>query len=111
MAVNFGYSINKSTCIDLDTAPKAMESFLLIHEPTFSRCIGCGSCTATCSSGQFTSLNLRLIQLKISRGETAGLLSEIQKCMLCGKCQMVCPRGVNTRHVVLSIHRALQLFS
>ena len=24
-------------------------------------------------------------------------------CMLCGKCSMVCPRGINTRHLILSI--------
>ena len=111
MAVQFGYSINKSTVIDMDSAPRAMESYLLMHDPSFGRCIGCGCCTATCSSGAYTSLNLRLIQLKIRRGETAGLLQEINKCMLCGKCQMVCPRGVNTRHLVLSIQRALQLLS
>mgnify|MGYP000895455930 CR=1 FL=1 len=111
MAVQFGYSINKSNTIDMDTAPRAMESYLLLHEPSFARCIGCGCCTATCSSGVFTQLNLRQIQLRIRRGETQGLLPEIQKCMLCGKCQMVCPRGVSTRNVVLSIQRALQLLS
>jgi heterodisulfide reductase subunit C len=25
--------------------------------------------------------------------------------MLCGKCQLICPRGINTRHIVLAIHK------
>jgi heterodisulfide reductase subunit C len=32
------------------------------------------------------------------------------KCMLCGKCQLVCPRGVNLRNLILSIHTALETF-
>ncbi len=30
------------------------------------------------------------------------------KCMLCGKCQLVCPRGVNLRNLILAIHNALE---
>jgi heterodisulfide reductase subunit C len=30
------------------------------------------------------------------------------KCMLCGKCQLVCPRGVSLRNLVLTIHHALE---
>jgi heterodisulfide reductase subunit C len=30
--------------------------------------------------------------------------------MLCGKCQLACPRGVNTRNVILTIQRALEAF-
>jgi Fe-S oxidoreductase len=29
----------------------------------------------------------------------------MSNCMLCGKCTMVCPRGINTRHLILSICR------
>ena len=29
----------------------------------------------------------------------------LQACMLCGKCTMVCPRGINTRHLILSLCR------
>ena len=32
---------------------------------------------------------------------------EINKCMLCGKCRLVCPRGINTRGVVMLIKRKL----
>jgi heterodisulfide reductase subunit C len=44
----------------------------------------------------------------VMRGQTATVHAEAGKCMLCGKCQMACPRGVNTRNVLLAIHRCTQ---
>ena len=32
---------------------------------------------------------------------------ELSKCMLCGKCRLVCPRGINTREIVLTIKKHL----
>jgi Fe-S oxidoreductase len=29
----------------------------------------------------------------------------ISGCMLCGKCTMVCPRGIKTRHLILTVNR------
>ena len=34
--------------------------------------------------------------------------SKLKKCMLCGKCILVCPRGVNTRNVVILAKKAFQ---
>ncbi|MBQ5996678.1 MAG: 4Fe-4S dicluster domain-containing protein [Bacteroidales bacterium] len=108
--VNFGFTINKSTRIDYDQASKDVSRYVIAHEPSALLCIGCGCCTATCSAGQFTPFNLRRIQLQVHRGELARLEQETEKCMLCGKCQMVCPRGVNTRHLVMTIHKAMTLY-
>jgi len=50
-------------------------------------------------------------KVKKLRAEVArlqDLKKEIEKCMLCGKCQLVCPRGVNLRNLILSIHSALE---
>jgi succinate dehydrogenase/fumarate reductase-like Fe-S protein len=44
----------------------------------------------------------------LRRGETHQLKQEIRKCMFCGKCQLVCPRGVNLRNVILRINRAIE---
>ena len=103
--MDFGYSINQSQKIDLDKASKDVAAHVLRHEPSFASCIGCGTCMATCSAGRFTSFNLRMQQLMAMRGQTTKIHSEIEKCMLCGKCQMLCPRGVNTRNVALALHR------
>ena len=101
----FGYHINQSSKIDLDLASREIAAQMLRYEPSFASCIGCGTCMATCSAGQFTSFNLRQLQLMVMRGQTNRVHAETEKCMLCGKCQMICPRGVNTRNVVLALHR------
>jgi heterodisulfide reductase subunit C len=103
--MNFGYSINQSHKIDLDKTSRDVAVRVLQHEPSFAACIGCGTCMATCSAGRFTAFNLRQLQLMVMRGQTGKLRAEAEKCMLCGKCQLICPRGVNTRNVVLAIHR------
>jgi heterodisulfide reductase subunit C len=29
--------------------------------------------------------------------------------MFCGKCQLVCPRGVNLRNLIIAIHDSLEI--
>jgi heterodisulfide reductase subunit C len=104
---DWGYSILKGRQIDFENNDFSISKFVAQHEPSFKWCIGCGSCTATCSAARFTDFNPRKINLLIQRGETKDLAEEIAKCMLCGKCQLVCPRGINTRNVIQNIKRAL----
>ena len=100
----FGYSINQSSKIDLDRVSRDFAMRVLRDEPSLASCVGCGSCVATCSAGRFTPFSLRKLQLMAKRGLTDNIRAEAEKCMLCGKCQMICPRGVNTRNLVLAIH-------
>lgn len=106
--VDFGYKIQADRQIDLDKVDKWLADYIMQHEPAFNTCIACGGCTATCSSGNFTQLNLRKIQHMIKRGETENLKKEISACMLCGKCQLVCPRGINTRRIIMLIRAGLE---
>ena len=71
------------------------------------RCIGCGACTALCTAGNLTSFNFRKVHTLVRRGEYEGAYEEMNKCMLCGKCRLACPRGINTRGVVMLIKRKL----
>ncbi|MDR2907540.1 MAG: 4Fe-4S dicluster domain-containing protein [Bacteroidales bacterium] len=105
--IDFGYKKNESTKIDLDSATLDLYDRLLIEEPSIAFCISCGTCTATCSAGQFTDFNLRKIMLLCKRGETQSLKPIINRCMVCGKCQFACPKGVNTRHIVLTLNKHL----
>ena len=105
---NFGYTINPDRQIDYDRNSKAIPNYLLQSEPAILRCIACGSCTATCTAGNFTSFNIRLLHTLLLRGEINGVKKEIEKCMLCGKCQLVCPRGINLRNLILEIHHSLE---
>ena len=106
-AINFGYTVSTDRQIDFDLNSHDACKKVAAAEPTFNLCISCGTCTATCSAAQFTDFSLRQIILLVRRGEIKGLENEISKCMLCGKCQLVCPRNVNTRNLVIQISRAL----
>jgi heterodisulfide reductase subunit C len=107
---NFGYTINPDRQIDYDRNDRRIARYVAEHEPSFRVCIACGTCTATCSAGLFVDFSLRDLIGNLKRGETRNIKTEIEKCMLCGKCQLACPRGVNTRNVILSIQRAIEAY-
>ena len=105
---SFGYSITEDRQIDFDANDRRVARVIHEIEPSIRLCLGCGSCTATCSAGHFTDFNIRRILAFVQRGEVQQLKKEIMKCMFCGKCQLVCPRGVNLRNLILSIHTTLE---
>jgi heterodisulfide reductase subunit C len=106
-AINWGYGISAARGIDLDRNDLGPARELVREMPEFAACIACGGCTATCTAGNLTSFNFRMVQTLVRRGEYAGAYREMNKCMLCGKCRLVCPRGINTRGVVRLIKRKL----
>jgi len=108
-ANRFGFTINKSRLIDYDKGDQRVRRFITEREPSFRLCFSCGSCTATCTAGGHTTLNLRRITVFIRRGELAPIKEEVTRCMLCGKCYLTCPRGVNTRNVMALAAEALKL--
>ena len=56
----------------------------------------------------FTGFSLRELNILIKRGENELVRNALKKCMLCGKCTLVCPRGVNTRNIVVLAKKAFQ---
>lgn len=104
---DFGFTVTEGRQIDLDKKDKRLAQFILDNEPSYAWCIGCGGCTSTCSTGNFTDFNIRKMNFLIKRGETELVKDQINACMLCGKCTLVCPRGVNTRNVILQIKNGL----
>ena len=104
---HFGYAVTRDRQIDFDVNNHDICKIVAKAEPTLNLCISCGSCAATCTAGQFTDFSLRHVILLLRRGETKDLNKEIAKCMLCGKCQLVCPRNVSTRNLVIQISKAL----
>ena len=101
----FGYTLTKSSRIDLDSRDLEKWNKLVALEPDVLKCMACGSCTASCSAGKFTRTSLRSAILSIQNGQEKQALELIQSCLLCGKCFMVCPRAINTRHLLLSISK------
>jgi len=104
---DWGYKINIDNQIDFEKIDDRLFQEVLALEPSFGTCISCGSCAGTCSAGDFTTFSLRKINILLSRGEREIVFKEITKCMLCGKCSLVCPRGINIRNAILSIRKVL----
>ena len=103
----FGFTINRSRLIDYDTSDRKVREYVTLMEPSFKLCFACGGCTATCTAGYHKPFNLRRMNTLIRRGEIEPLREEVTRCMLCGKCLLVCPRGVNTRNVVAAAAAAI----
>jgi heterodisulfide reductase subunit B len=104
----FGYTISKGRQINYEANSKHVADYILDREPSFRLCIECGCCSATCTTGNFTKFSLREIQILLKRGENDQVRESITKCMLCGKCTLVCPRGVNTRNVIILAREAFR---
>ncbi|MCB8964018.1 MAG: 4Fe-4S dicluster domain-containing protein [Bacteroidales bacterium] len=108
--VNFGFAPLEIKIHDLDKSNLQLSSWIAERDETFTQCIACGCCTATCTAGKFTKFSFRELCHSIRRGEIAKAIAESEKCMLCGKCTLVCPRNVNTRNIVKLIRKANQKF-
>jgi len=107
-ANKFGFSISRTRLMNYDTSDRKVREYVTLREASFRLCFACGGCTAACTAGQHTTFNLRRMNNLIRRGEIAPLLDEVTRCMLCGKCLLVCPRGVNTRNVVAVAAEAIR---
>lgn len=103
--VNFGYKSSTSRMIDLDKGDFRLSVELFKEDEILRACIGCGGCSGGCTAAVHTQFNFRKLHTLIRRGEYTNAREEAEKCMLCGKCQMLCPRGINTRKIILGIRR------
>lgn len=103
----FGFTISSGRSINLDDTNFEKVDKLLELVPSYKWCIGCGGCTATCSAGAFADFNIRRIHTAFIRGQYSELDKKLRQCMLCGKCLLVCPRGVNTRALIVNMRRIL----
>ena len=104
---NFGYTTQQPRYIDYDNYDSRILQYVLQKEPSFNICMSCGCRTATCSASNILDFNIRKLGILLRRGVSYELEKEINKSMLCGKCSLVCPRGINTRNVILNIKKAL----
>lgn len=104
----FGFDISLGRQIDYESNDRNIAEYLFDKEPSMRRCIECGGCSATCTTAGFTAFSLRELMILIKRGETDEVHMNLKKCMLCGKCTLVCPRGVNTRNIIVLAKKAFQ---
>jgi heterodisulfide reductase subunit C len=106
----FGYTITRGRQIDFESNDRRVAEYIYENEPSFRLCIECGGCSATCTTANLTRFSLRELHILIKRGENGQVMKSIQKCMLCGKCTLVCPRGVNTRNIIFLARQAFHKY-
>ena len=107
--IDFGFGVSPSSRMNLDNADKEKFRELAIAEPDVLKCMACGSCSASCTAAAFEETSLRRAILSLQNGLCDDASKLLSHCMLCGKCTMVCPRGINTRHLILSIQKIYSL--
>jgi heterodisulfide reductase subunit C len=103
--MDFGFKLSPSSAINLDQVDLSLYERLVAIEPDAKICMACGSCSATCTAGPYTGMSVRKVLLDLQRGKEKEAEKMLSGCMLCGKCMMVCPRGINIRHLILSLCR------
>ncbi|MCF0165031.1 MAG: 4Fe-4S dicluster domain-containing protein [Bacteroidales bacterium] len=103
--IDFGFSRHKSSTINLDEVDLSLYHSLEKTNPDIRTCISCGSCSATCIAAKYSGMSIRKVIHSIQRGGAEDASAMVANCMLCGKCNMVCPRGINTRQLVLNFCR------
>ncbi len=103
--INWGYSTLQTRHLDLDKADYRKSVAIFSEDERLRACIGCGGCAGSCTAGAITDFNFRKLHTLIRRGDYTNALQEAEKCMLCGKCTLICPRGINTRKVVIAIKK------
>ena len=101
----FGFKLSPSSAINLGKIDRTLFDELCRIEPDALRCMACGSCTATCTSSGLSGMSVRKMQMNLQRGKIDETARMISGCMLCGKSTMVCPRGIKTRHLILTVSR------
>lgn len=106
----FGFSVQQSRVLDIDNFDDRLMNYVLQNEQSFIVCIFCGSCTASCSAGNLIDFNIRKLSIFLRRGQIDDLANEVEKCMLCGKCTLVCPRDINLRNSIMLIKKGVAQF-
>jgi len=66
-------------------------------------CIQCGTCSGSCPSGRYTSLNTRRIVRKAHKGGDILHDDKLWMCATCYNCQERCPRGIKIVDAILVI--------
>jgi heterodisulfide reductase subunit C len=100
--MEFGFKLHEDLLVDHDHSLKTYEE-LLTRVPSLAMCMSCGSCTGTCVAALKTGFGFRKFLVLLRNGSHRELEQALRYCQLCGKCWLVCPRGVNTRKAIIEM--------
>ena len=80
---------------------KPTEQLMMQLYPEIYSCIGCNSCTNSCTQG----LNVMQYIAYAQRGEYAKCAEESFDCVMCGVCSSRCPAGISHPQVAMLARR------
>ena len=101
---SFGFGIQDDLMIDHDLL-SSVHGKILQEVPSIAACISCGSCSGTCVSSFHSGAGFRKMVMLLKHGSYDQLKLALDYCQFCGKCSLVCPRGVNTRRAILEMRK------
>lgn len=101
----WGFALPATRELDYDAANTKAWQHILQSEPSLGQCITCGQCAAACTRQSKRFAGMRLLILCLARGEHQQAADLGMECQLCGKCSLVCPRGVHLRKVCLEVKK------
>lgn len=101
---DFGFGIQDDLMIDHDNLSLFYEK-VLEEVPSVAACISCGSCSGTCVSAFHSGAGFRKLVMLLKHGCYDQLQQALDHCQFCGKCSLVCPRGINTRRAILEMRK------
>lgn len=104
----FGFSLHKDQLIDYDSTGEAYRS-ILQTVPSVASCIACGACNGTCVSAEQTGIGFRKLLVYLRNDMKTELVRGLKYCQFCGKCWLVCPRGINTRKAILEMKKYFEV--
>ena len=104
----FGFNIHEDLMIDQDILSPIYEA-VLEKVPSIYTCISCGTCSGTCISSDQTGYGFRKLIVLLRNSKYKQLEKALEYCQFCGKCSLVCPRGINTRKAILEMKKYLKV--
>jgi heterodisulfide reductase subunit C2 len=70
------------------------------------KCVQCGKCTASCTSGRDSNLRTRRLVFLVKSGKDVSMGKDLWACTTCYACQERCPKGVKVTDAIIRIRNA-----
>lgn len=98
----FGFTTLKKNSVNIYQTDKSLWQEMQTIAPEIKGCLSCGACAAACPiNSASNNLSIRKTIIEMNRG--IDISSSINKCQMCNRCSLVCPKGLNTRRVFFEL--------
>lgn len=77
-----------------------------LKEFDLAKCVQCGKCTASCTSGRDSNLRTRKLVFLVKSGKDVSMDKDLWACTTCYACQERCPKGVKVTDAIIRIRNA-----